>query len=453
MQTDRFAFRHSTLSDAAVAAFEEATHAVLAHRPAAPALQSALASDPGHVGAIALKGVAAVLAGIAQYTPLAQTMAAQSAAALDAVRGGTASERAMVEALALAAQGNLTGAASRLEAHLAANPQAILVAKLTHALRFMCGDPKSMLATTGAILPCLDANAAGYGFVLGCHAFSLEENGQFAEADAAGRAAVELVPYDVWALHAVAHVMEMRGRAHDGIAWLEPTRATWPSCSIFGGHLAWHLALFHLATADAAKALSIFDAHLSTPSECDFRDLTNAASLLWRIEQEGIAVGDRWDCIAHLAHARRRDTTYVFGTLHALLTLIGAHRLDAAREAVDALRQSATSAATDQSRVARDVGADLADVILSLSERRRTRIPLASLGQKLQQLGGSIAQRDVFLRTLLLMAADAGDEISTAKLKQQRHSQRQEDRFSLLLERRVRRTPSDRTPERLSATA
>lgn len=453
MQTDRYAFRHSTPSGAAVGYFEAATHAVLAHRPAASALQSTLTVDPSHVGAIALQGFAAMLAGSAQSVPVARAMAAQSVEALRATDGGTACEQTMVEALAQASQGKLSGAAQRLEAHLASSPQTILVAKLAHALRFMSGDTKSMLATTSAILPRLDASAAGYGFVLGCHAFSLEETGSFVEADAAGRAAVALVPHDVWALHAVAHVMEMGGRAHDGIAWLQPTRSAWPSCSIFGGHLAWHLALFHLAAAEAAEALSIFDAHLSSPSECDFRDLANAASLLWRIEQEGMAVGDRWHRIAHLAHARRRDTTYVFGTLHTLLALIGANRIDAARETVAALRRSATADETDQNRVARDIGADLGDVILSLAERRQARISLASLGLKLQKIGGSIAQRDVFLRTLLLMAADAGDEIGTAKLNAQRHGQRQEDRFSSLLDRRARATRMTRTTEPLIATA
>jgi hypothetical protein len=36
-------------------------------------------------------------------------------------------------------------------------------------------------------LPSWDAGVPGYGFVLGCHAFGLEETGDYAAAERAGR--------------------------------------------------------------------------------------------------------------------------------------------------------------------------------------------------------------------------------------------------------------------------
>ena len=215
MFLDRFDFQHSTSSAVAVKSFESVVDAILAHRAAAPALHTVLDADQGHVGAIAVKGFAAVLAGCASSAATAPGLAADAANALRKRGGGTASEQALVEALFQAANGRLGGAAERLEEHLVEAPCNVLAAKLAHGLQFMSGDLKSMLATTSAILPRLNSNAAGYGYILGCHAFSLEEAGHFTEADAVGRAAVELIPHDVWGLHAVAHVLEMRGRTNE----------------------------------------------------------------------------------------------------------------------------------------------------------------------------------------------------------------------------------------------
>ena len=40
----------------------------------------------------------------------------------------------------------------------------------------------------------------------------------YRRAEDTGRHALELTPRDPWAIHAVAHVMEMQGRLADGIA-------------------------------------------------------------------------------------------------------------------------------------------------------------------------------------------------------------------------------------------
>ena len=67
----------------------------------------------------------------------------------------------------------------------------------------------------------------GYHALLGMHAFGLEESGDYARAEEAGRRALDLEPLDAWAHHAVAHVMEMQGRAQDGIGWMLAREAHW----------------------------------------------------------------------------------------------------------------------------------------------------------------------------------------------------------------------------------
>src|SRR3546814_12099899 len=74
------------------------------------------------------------------------------------------------------------------------------------------------------LLPAWDDAMPSYGFLKGCQAFGLEETADYARAEAAGREAVERNPSDVWATHAVAHVMAMQGRHREGVAWLAGRR-------------------------------------------------------------------------------------------------------------------------------------------------------------------------------------------------------------------------------------
>src|SRR3990172_1972925 len=80
---------------------------------------------------------------------------------------------------------------------------------------------------------------------------------------AACRATVALNKQDGWAVHAVAHVMEMQGRAKEGADFLEAGADGWAPNSMFAFHLWWHKALFHFDANDAASALKLFDEKIS----------------------------------------------------------------------------------------------------------------------------------------------------------------------------------------------
>ena len=207
MLADRFGGQHSSDDPAAVVLFEEAVLGVLAHRPyVAQALERVLATDASFTAAHALKGLAAIV--LARGELLAPAAAALHSARLGlAARGGTAGEHYLVDTLAQAMEGRLEQAVIRLDARLACAPEDLLAIKVAHSFRFMLGDTAGMLGTSNAILPAWSASQAGYGFVLGCHAFALEERGFYAQAERTGRRAVALSPRDAWGRHAVAHVL------------------------------------------------------------------------------------------------------------------------------------------------------------------------------------------------------------------------------------------------------
>lgn len=437
MSFDRFSGDYSTTDAPALSAFEHAVWNVAAHRPdAGVALTKALAADPDFIAAHALKGFAGVM--LARRETVVGAIADyRNARAALAQRGGTTWERALVESLEFAVSGRLLDAAARLEQHLQHSPCNFLAIKLSHALRFMRGDLKGMLRTTSEALSFWTPSTSGYGFVLGCHAFGLEEAGRYDLAERFGRRAIEHEPADAWALHAVGHVFEMQGRVIEGARWQEMSRPIWSKCNNFSFHMAWHLALFYLAQNRMEEALALYDVQVRPTQTDDFRDVANAVSFLWRLRQEGFEVGDRWDGLVELARKRATDTTLVFGSLHHLLTLVAVGDLTNARILVAKLDECAHALIGDQSSVAASVGLDLAQAILSLATGTANGTSIAEIPQKLPPLGGSNAQRDVFMRTLALIAADAGQRVELETVLAARNALRREDRFTEFVVRRI----------------
>lgn len=430
---DLYSGQHSSSDAKAVAAYEVAVHNLAAHRPAVPeALASALDADPGFIAAHALKGFGSVLLGRGEMLSPARSALSLARDALDA-RGGTSSERALVEALKIAATGNLLSAAVRLDARLDEEPLDFLAMKLAHALRFMGGDGRGMLASTSAILDAWSPSTPGYGFLLGCHAFSLEETGEYASAESIGLEAIRREPWDAWGLHAITHVYEMEDRTTEGIVSLGQHRRIWSQCNNFAFHMAWHLAVFHLAQGRHDLALALYDKEVRPTPTDDFRDVANAVSLLWRLRQEEVDVGDRWSELHSIAMNRRRDTTLIFASLHHLFALLAVGDQAAAQDLLDAISDRAAACAGDQSHVAAEIGQHLGHIVASAHSRQSIRWEFSRLANRLPKLGGSHAQRDVFLRTLALIAAESGDNPSLEGVLAFRRRLKREDRFERIV--------------------
>ena len=76
------------------------------------------------------------------------------------------------------------------------------------------------------------------------------------------------------------------------------------------------------------------------------------------------------------------------------------------------------------------VGIDLATALLDLALNRAPRSDFAGLAQRLPRLGGSHAQRDVFVRTLAEFAANRGDSDALAAILEVRRRMRHACRHS-----------------------
>ena len=423
--SDAFGLAHARGSAAAHAHFARATLGLLAYRAdMLAAIDAALAAEPDLPAAHALRGLVMLMA--ARRETLAT--AADCLRDAHAARAETADEMALIRALQAGLCAGMTAAADVLDARLLAKPQAALLVKLATGLRFVGGDAAGMRSTTARVLPAWDATMPGYSHILGCHAFGLEEAGDFAAAEAAGREAVARDPDDPWAIHAVAHVLEMTHRPADGLAWTEGLRPHWRNGNPFGRHVAWHQALFLLEQDGAEAVLDMYDHDIRPDRSEDNRDLANAISLLWRLRQMGVDVGARWAELGEIAARRRDETHLVFATLHRLLALIAVGDRASTDATMRALAASAQSGSAEQSWVAAAVGLPLARALLD-----PTALPLCRIAASMEPMGGSHAQRDVFMRSLIAACAERGDQAMMGRLLELRRQLKGDDGFVAML--------------------
>jgi hypothetical protein len=247
-------------------------------------------------------------------------------------------------------------------------------------------------------------------------AFGAEECGDYAAAERAGRRAVELDPGDLWATHAVAHALEMQGRAADGIAWLDGLKDNWGSRNHMIHHLWWHRALFHLERGEADTVLALYDDRIRNLASALVQaipdlyiDIQNCAALLWRLEHVGVAVGDRWGELADKAEARIGDHVLIFTLPHYMMAFAAAGRTAAAARLLEAMRQFASGPGA-QAEIVGAVAVPLSAAVQAHRQGEHARVLalMLPIRERLWQLGGSHAQRDVFNQLMLDAAVKSG---------------------------------------------
>jgi hypothetical protein len=265
------------------------------------------------------------------------------------------------------------------------------------------------------------------------HAFGLEECNLYAQAEQAGLAALERDPRGPWAIHAVAHVMEMQGRHADGIAWLTGREADWAPDNGLAVHLWWHRALFHLETLDTAAALALYDERIGGAAAVVNLQWLDCAALLWRLRLLGVQAPQRWRALAAAwADPVGHAGWYAFNDVHALIAAIGAGDEALADAIFESAREHAGRSA-DNRAMAAEVGLPLMRGLRAYArgdaaEAVDTLLPLRPHAH---HFGGSHAQRDLIDQTLLAAAALPGGDRRVGR--------------ALLNERRLAKAPTPLT--------
>ncbi|MDQ3946853.1 MAG: tetratricopeptide repeat protein, partial [Actinomycetota bacterium] len=279
----------------------------------------------------------------------------------------------------------------------------------------------------------------------------LEECGLYPKAEEVGMRALEHNARDVWALHAVVHTHEMRGRIQTGLRLLDERRADWTAGNVLVVHNSWHEALLLLDAGEVGRALDIYDTTVHHAGSAKVAlEMLDAAALLWRLHLDGADAGGRWKVLAE-AWAEKLDLPwYVFNDMHAVMSFVGAGRLEDARALVDRLAVYVASGprpSVANVAMTAEVGLPVCSAIVAFGEARYGDVVelLHPIRNIVHRFGGSHAQRDAIARTLFEAAIRAGEADLAFALASERLAVKEASPYTWRQLARIRRTTGETT--------
>lgn len=420
MHFDTRGLQISATSAKAAAAYDHLVTGYLTYRvDTSVRCKALLAIDPGFALAHCMKGYFAMLAFKQDVVPVA-VQAAQIAQSLAA--DATLRERSHIAALSAWAAGALDRAIAVWEDILRAYPCDVVAFRLAHFVNFWLGRPHDMVASVERVMPAWSEDVPGFATVLACRSFAHEETGSYLAAERFGRRSIEIDRAELWAAHAIAHVLEAQGRRSEGIQWITTLAPNWSGAHNLQLHLWWHCALYKLELGDHAAVLELYDTRfrdLAGPLTIDapdvYIDVQNAASMLFRLQRLGVDIGRRWEELADKAEARIGDCQSAFTLPHWLMALTATGRAAAAQRMIEAMREFSKGRRTI-SPIVREYALPIAEAQLAHAAGRHAQALelMRPAIDGMYQLGGSHTQQDVLEQLFLDIALKAG---STADIR------------------------------------
>ncbi|XGW12334.1 hypothetical protein V3C99_013217 [Haemonchus contortus] len=344
----------------------------------------------------------------------------------DAQTYGNPREVEHAKAVRLWGQGKMREATNIWEGILAEYPTDLMAIKFAHDAYFFMGDGKGKRDSVKAVIPKQKGTEPCYSYLHGMLAFGLEECEQYAEAEKEAVKALNLQRFDCWATHARAHVMLMEGRIDEGIQFMESTVDDWRPGWIIATHNYWHNALYYIEQGNYEAPLAIFDDEVCRRANKSrsVLDLADAASMLWRLELEGVDVGDRWQNLPNMkTHLEDHVTCFNDAHMGAALTRRG----DTVEEKQlhDTLVGFAKTSDADNAKVCQDVGVALYEgmTLYGRGQYDKAAELMLPIRHQVYRIGGSNAQRDIFTQTLIhacIMSTDPAHFQQTPTLIEER---------------------------------
>ncbi|XP_003745106.1 tetratricopeptide repeat protein 38 [Galendromus occidentalis] len=356
-------------------------------------------------------------------------------------------ESSHLDAAIWLAEGQMSAACLVLEDILKKYPTDMLAIKVAHDCYFYLGNQSEMLASIERVLPRWSSHSPLQNYLYGMQAFGLCETGQYEEAGKIALKGLELDRTDAWSTHANSHVYEMTSRPDEGIAFLSRTVNDWQPAGLLSCHNFWHWAVFHIEKGESEAALDLFDSEIGERSKSGaMLDYVDAASLLYRLELEGVNVDDKWKILFEETEKHLEDQILLFNDAHFAMTLLGLKDHDRFRKFQDSVNSVEDVAEIDNFRITNLFGKKLIQAMKDYSTGNfdECTTSLLEIKPDLVQMGGSDAQRDVFDLLLINAAIKSENQRDQAKklLDLRSCARRQSPMVDRLKARLQRREPS-----------
>ncbi len=325
-------------------------------------------------------------------------------------------EQAHIAAFESLAAGEFSHAAAQWDQIVRDHPRDLVAARIAHDVYLHVGDIDDRLTSAERAMQPWNPGEAGYGWVMGIYSFGLEEAGRHDEAEQAGRIALEENPTDCWALHSLAHTYEHLDAHEEAIELLRANEHWWTESDLLGGHVWWHLALRLIESGDYDEALAIAEDLAEGKTAFRLADIT---SLLWRLELDGQEVGDQWDpLIQHWSESKNLHTS-AFIDMHAAMAFATAGSTPDA-ERFWAGVESPHYGQSENGRLLQGTVHDLLSAIREFRDGNSAACEqqFQLVENDLQQIGGSLAQREVLTRTRVKNLMESDPKAAASYLNQ-----------------------------------
>jgi len=414
MQRDTRGLALSTDSAEAVAAFDLAVeHYLKYHADTMALVADALTADPGFVMGHCIKGYLMLAGANPAHRPI---VAASLAAARAGAAVATPREQRHVAALDALLRGAMGEAFAIWETLLEADPTDLLALRISNATSFRYGRTQPILAQADRLAAFWSVSLPGYECFESVWAFAHEEVGDIRAAERAIDSAHARDPVNFFTHHVKAHIMNADSRPREGSDWLAAQTGYWSVGNNMVHHLWWHRALLQLDLGEHDAVLASYDQNIRNLDEpmtkaapAQFNDLQNASALLWRLEQLGVDTGTRWEELGEKAEARIEEPAQPLLPPHLMLALAATGRDTAAARFLDFLRTQAADPRGWEAVEMGDVVVAACEACLAHRRGQHARVVdlLAPRLARLDRLGGSAAQRDLFRQILISSAVQA----------------------------------------------
>ena len=406
MITDRFDQPLTVASQAAADAYIDALDRMFASEPGAPeGIAAALEADPDFALGYCVHARALLLEGRTRDAWAAVRRARTLAAT------ATARERAHVEIVARATEGAAAEALTLLEEHVDEYPRDALPLSLALGVYGLLGfggfvdHYERQVALLERVAPHWGEDwwfdtYLGWAYV---------ETGDCARGIPLLDRALAARATNANAAHARAHGYYETGAAAEGDAFIEDWLPCYDRGAILHCHLCWHRAVFALQLGEPDRAMAIYRDGIApdVSQTLPMFTMIDGAAFAWRAALQGHPLSpEELRALAAFTDERFRKAGVPFANVHAAFALAAAGEHAALAETL----QNVSEAAAAGRQVCGDVAARLCGAIAAYAAGNHAAAAqtLCAVQPEIFRIGGSHAQCDVFLDTLIAARLHSG---------------------------------------------
>jgi tetratricopeptide (TPR) repeat protein len=243
------------------------------------------------------------------------------------------------------------------------------------------------------------------------YAFGLQETNLYDKAEKEARRGLRRNEKDGWATHALAHVLEMEGRAQEGIAFMSQTVTDWETSNHLACHNYWHWALYHIERGEYDAASDLLETQIirRAMESRTMLDIVDASSLLYRLNLTDPSLrqdSDHWDQTLTICRPHLRDHILGFNEAHFMMACASTKNFNMASEILETLEPNEHIIGG---------GAVVRPLLRAIEAYGREQYAeavefLEPIRYQLIDIGGSNAQRDVFNQLLIVAAIKSPSE-------------------------------------------